>query len=215
MKNIYSTQYKAKMKYLIIFIAAFSLVATSCRVDPKKRFVLSPKEALKAANNQTNIITPHMLADILYVKDSTLNYKFVDLRPPLEFEAGHIEGAINIPFSSITKNNNCKTFLDKDAINILYGSSTEEVVFAGFILSQIGVKNFFIVHGNYSFIKKNIIDNYHVMSANYNPENPKYDFAEMVSKGKGGESTGTIAPTNKMSPATSKKKKESAGGGCN
>ncbi|MBN2746903.1 MAG: hypothetical protein JXR34_09265 [Bacteroidales bacterium] len=197
----------------ILIIVVLALAITSCKVDPKKRFVLSPKEALVAANHQTNIITPHMLADILYVEDSTLKYTFVDLRSPLEFDAGHIRGAINIPFSSITKNNNCRTFLEKDAINILYGSSTEEVVFAGFILQQIGVRNFFIVHGNYDFIKEHIIDNYHVLSANYNPETPKYDFAELVRAGKSGE-TKVKAPAQNFQPVKSGKKKEAAGGGC-
>ncbi len=197
----------------IIVIAVLALAITSCKVDPKKRFVLSPKEALIAANHQTNIITPHMLADILYVKDSSLKYTFVDLRSPLEFDAGHIDGAINIPFSSITKNNNCRTFLEKDAINILYGSSTEEVVFAGFILQQIGVRNFFIVHGNYDFIKEHILDNYHVQSANFNPETQKYDFAELVKAGKSGNSP-VKAPAQTYKPITSGKKTEAAGGGC-
>jgi rhodanese-related sulfurtransferase len=202
------------MKYFILIISVFALVFSSCRVDPKKRFVLSPKEALVAANHQTNVLSPHLLADILYVEDSSLNYVFVDLRNPLEYESGHIEGAINIPFTSMTKNNNCNTFLDKDAINIIYGSSTEEVVFAGFILQQIGVKNFFIVHGNYKHIKENILDKYQVLSASFNPETPKYDFKELVSAGKQGTKSNPKKKEAAIAAPITRKTVEESGGGC-
>lgn len=202
------------MKNILYLVIVISLLSTSCRVDPKKRFVLSPKEALKAANNQTNVITPSMLADILFVKDSTLKYNFVDLRSPLEFDAGHIDGAVNIPFSSMTRNNNCKTFLDKDAINILYGSSTEEVVFAGFILKQIGVDNYFLIHGEYNSIKDNVINHYNVMSASFNPEIPKYDFEEIMKKGKGGGASVSAASSPSSKLPIKRNKKEAAGGGC-
>lgn len=201
------------MKYIIIIVAVLSLAVNSCNIEPKKRFVLSPKQALAVANNQTHFISPQMLADILYVKDSSLNYFFVDLRNPLEYEAGHLEGAVNIPFLSMTKNNNCNTFLNKEAINIIYGSSLEEVVFAGFILQQIGINNFFLVHGNYEFIEANIVKHYEVMSANFNLENSKYDFGEIMNSGNSGGVKSKSPVLKVAGPA--KKGKEGAGGGCN
>jgi hypothetical protein len=129
------------------------------------------------------------------------------------FENGHVKGAINIPFQNMTKNDNCKPFFEGDYTHIIYGSSPEEVIFAGFLLKQIGVNNYFVVLGDYDFIKNNIIDNYNVYSAPYNPEIALYDYAHIVKETAGAE----FAPSNQTSQPAIKiqrRKKEAAGGGC-
>jgi len=202
------------MRYLLLFTVIASLAFTSCGYQQKRKFVLTPEESIKEANSQSNVIPADILADIIHMDDTTLNYRFIDLRPQQEFELEHINGAINIPFNSFTKNNNCHVFFENDHINILYGSSTEEVVFAGYILKQLNIKNFFITLGNYNFIKENIIDHYNVRSAYYNPEIPKYDYKEIMSKAnKSGVKSGSS--TKKVVAAPIKRrKKEAAGGGC-
>ena len=202
------------MRYLIIFTVIASLAFTSCGYQKKKKFVLTPEEAIKVANSQTNVIPAEILGDIIHMEDTTLNYRFIDLRPQQEFELEHLKGAINIPFNSFTKNNNCHVFFDKDHINILYGSSTEEVVFAGFILKQLNIKNFFITHGSYDFIKENIIDHYNVRSAYYNPEIPKYDFKEIMAKANKSGVKANKSTVKTVAVPIKRRKKEAAGGGC-
>lgn len=201
------------MKYIITVLVAFSLAFSSCRVDTEKRFMLSPKEALAIANNQDNILTSKKLADIINNEDSMANYRFVDLRDPLDFETGHIAEAVNIPFSSMSKNNSCGESFSSEFTHIIYGSSTEEVVFAGFALQQIGINNFLILYGDYDYIKNNIIDNFNPKTAILNPETSRYDFKEIMASGNTGEAPKVEAPAMKGIPII-KKKKEAAGGGC-
>lgn len=190
------------------------MALTSCNLAPKKTFKLSPKEALEQANNQANVISPQLLADIYYTKSSESNYRFIDLRPPNVFENGHVEGAINVPFKNMTAGDNCRPFFANDYINIIYGSSPEQVIFAGFMLKQIGVNNYFIVLGDYGFIKDNIIDNYNVYSAPYNPEVALYDYAYIVAETAGAQNQTQSNQASKPAIKIQRRKKEAAGGGC-
>ncbi len=200
-------------KYVIIFLVGL-IALSSCNLSPKKSFKLSPKEALAQANDQANVISPQLLADIYYTKSSAHNYRFIDLRPPNVFENGHVEGAINIPFQNMTKGDNCRPFFAGDLINIIYGSSPEQVIFAGFMLEQIGVNNYFIVLGDYDFIKENIIDNYNVYSAPYNPEIALYDYAHIVAETAGAQNQSQSNQMSKPAIKIQRRKKEAAGGGC-
>jgi rhodanese-related sulfurtransferase len=177
--------------------------------------MLTPQEAASVANSEAEVISPQLLADIYYSQGESSNYQFVDLRTPKVFENGHIKDAINIPFMTITKNNNCKTFLNQDHINIIYGETTEQTIFAGYLLQQLGLKNYFIVLGNYDFIKNNIIDNYNVYSAHYNPEIAQYDYAKIVAETAGAQnySAGSTSKPKVAAPIK-RKKKAAAGGGC-
>ena len=200
-------------KYIFIYLVGI-IAFTSCSTKQSRSFVMTPTEAAKHANSQANVISPQMLGDIYYSDMSTANYQFVDLRTPSKFENGHIHEAINIPFRTMTKNNNCKVFLDQNIVNIIYGESTEQVIFAGFFLQQIGIKNYFIVLGNYQFIKDNIIDHYNVYSAAYNPEIAQYDYAKIVKETAGAQNYSASAKASKPKIAIKRKKKAAAGGGC-
>ena len=200
-------------KYIFIYLVGI-IALTSCGSKQSRSFTMTPTEAAKHANSQANVISPQLLGDIYYSEKNTTNYQFVDLRTPIVFDNGHIEGAINIPFRTMTKNNNCKVFLNQDIVNIIYGESTEQVIFAGFFLQQIGIKNYFIVLGNYEFIKDNIIDHYNVYSAAYNPEIAQYDYAQIVKETAGAQNYSASAKTSKPKVAIKRKKKAAAGGGC-
>lgn len=199
-----------------IFICLIGVLALSSCNNSKRSFLLTPKEAALKASSEANVISPQLLADIYYSEGLTANYQFVDLRTPKIFENGHIKGAINIPFKSMTKNNNCKIFLDPDKINIIYGETSEQTIFAGFLLQQLGLKNYYIVLGNYDYIKDNIIDHYNVYSAPYNPEIAQYDYAEIVSETAGAQNysnTDSNTPSKAAAPIK-RKTKTAAGGGC-
>ncbi len=201
-------------KYIFIYLIGV-LAFSSCSNSKKRSFLLTPKEAAAVAKSEANVISPQLLADIYYSQDKTTNYQFVDLRTPKVYENGHIKGAINIPFVTMTKNDNCKTFLNQDHINIIYGETTEQTIFAGFLLQQLGLDNYFIVLGNYNFIKNNIIDHYNVYSAPYNPEIALYDYAKIVSETAGAQNYSAAASSKpKMAAPIKRKKKAAAGGGC-
>ena len=199
-------------KYIIIYLVGI-LALTSCNSKESRSFVLTPKEAAKA-NSQTNIISPQLLGDIYYSRNNTTIYQFIDLRTPQVFENGHVKNAINIPFRTMPRNKRCRYFLNQDVINIIYGESTEQAIFAGFFLQQIGVKNYFIVLGNYDFIKDNIIDHYNVYSAHYNPEIAQYDYARIVAETAGARNYASSPKAAKPAATFKRKKKSAAGGGC-
>ena len=139
-------------KYLIIILV--SIIALSSCNEEQRRFSLTVEDASKQAVDQEYVLSPQLLADILYSGSNLDTYKFIDLRNPSKFENGHIEGAINIPFRTMNKNNNCKTFIDQNRTNIIYGESTEQAIFAGFFLQQLGIKNYFIILGSYDLYKR-------------------------------------------------------------
>lgn len=202
-------------KYIFIYLIGV-LALTSCNNSHNRTFLLTPKEAAANARSETNVISPQLLADVYYSEDLKAHYQFVDLRTPKIFENGHIKGAINIPFKTMTQNNNCNIFLNKNKVNIIYGETTEQAIFAGFLLQQIGLKNYYIVLGNYDFIKDNIIDHYNIYSAHYNPEIALYDYAKIVSETAGVQnySTSTVSPKSAVAAPIKRKKKTAAGGGC-
>lgn len=201
-------------KYIFIYLIGV-LAFSSCSNSKKRSFMLTPQEAASVAKSEAEVISPQLLADIYYSQGESSNYQFVDLRTPKVFENGHIKGAINIPFVTMTKNDNCKTFLNQDHINIIYGETTEQTIFAGYLLQQLGLKNYFIVLGDYNFIKNNIIDNYNVYSAHYNPEIAQYDYAKIVAETAGAQnySAGSTSKPKVAAPIK-RKKKAAAGGGC-
>ena len=200
-------------KYIFIYLIGI-LAFSSCSNSKKRSFVLTPKEAAAEATSEAEVISPQLLADIYFSQNESANYQFVDLRTPKVFENGHIKGAINIPFVTMTKNNNCKTFLSQDHINIIYGENSEQTIFAGYLLKQMGLKNYFIILGNYDFIKNNIIDHYNVYSAHYNPEIAQYDYAKIVAETAGAQNYSVSTSKPKVSAPIKRKKKAAAGGGC-
>ena len=205
--NIYTMK-----RYLIIIL--ISIVAlTSCTKEQRK-FKLTVEEASLQAVDQAYVLSPQLLADIIYSGSGMASYKFIDLRNPSKFENGHINGAINIPFRTMNKNNNCKTFIDQERVNIIYGASTEQAIFAGFFLQQLGIKNYFIILGSYDFIKNNIIDHYNIYSAHYNPEIAQYDYAKIVSETSGARNYSAKAKKPAAATNFKRKKKAAAGGGC-
>ena len=200
-------------KYIFIYLVGI-FALTACGTKQSRSFTMTPIEAAQHANSQANVISPQLLGDIYYSDKSTSNYQFVDLRTPKVFENGHIEGAINIPFRTMTRNHNCTVFLNQNIVNIIYGESTEQVIFAGFFLQQIGVKNYFIALGNYDFINDNIIEHYNVHSAAYNPEIAQYDYAKIVKETAGAQNYSSSVKSKKPKVAIKRRKKAAAGGGC-
>ena len=200
-------------QYLIIYLVGL-LALSSCNTKQDIRFKLSPEEAAQEANSGSYVISPELLGDIYYSMDKSSNYQFIDLRTPLLYDNGHLKGAINIPFTALSHNHNCETFISQKHINIIYGESTEQVIFAGFLLQQLGIQNYFIILGDYDFIENNIIKHYNVLSAPYNPEIAQYNYAKIVKETAGSQNYSGGGKTAKPTLHIKRRKKAAAGGGC-
>jgi predicted heme/steroid binding protein/rhodanese-related sulfurtransferase len=72
----------------------------------------------------------------------------IDVREPSEYKAGHLDGAINIPYLDVEKN--AKRF-DKETPHIFYCTySAWRAPYAANVMADLGFKNAFILEGGVS-----------------------------------------------------------------
>ena len=81
----------------------------------------------------------------------------IDVREPLEFKSGHIEGALNIPPSELMSGKSAIESMDKDSKIIVYCRSGSRSNATIQILKQKGFTN--LINGiNAEHVKKNYLD---------------------------------------------------------
>lgn len=77
-------------------------------------------------------------------------YLFIDSRDISDFNAGHINGAINIPFHEIDKYKDRLTDLPKDQVYVTYCSSACDVsIDMAYYMVKMGFKKVYIFHGGW------------------------------------------------------------------
>lgn len=77
-------------------------------------------------------------------------YKFIDARDIPDFEAGHIQGAINIPFHEIEKYKERLTNMPKEQVYVTYCSSACDVsIDMAYYMAKMGFKKLYIFHGGW------------------------------------------------------------------
>ena len=206
------------MKNLIklFSISLVVLLFTSCGETPSDaKYDLTPREALAYAQTNEDILTLDEFTDMVYRFQAYTNVQFIDLRTPLEFDAGHLPGAINIPLKSLVNRDNCSVMLNADKVNVLYGTYGDQAIEAGLLLKQVGINNFKICPADYSFIKNDLLNNYSVYTGVYNNEKPRYDYAKVVAETAGAAvGAGNTSAPAPAKPIIKRKKKEAGGGGC-
>lgn len=197
----------------ILAIAVISLGLFSCEnTETYADYQLNPQEALSASISDTDVISPELLASVVYAQNEKVNYQFIDLRNPNDFDNGHVPGAINIPLGKIVKAISSESPLNGNKANILYGASGADAIIAGNILKQAGFNNFYISKGSYNYIKKHIMDEFSIHEVCYNTDKALFDYAKVVATTSGGavSNSGGSGPAVKIT----RKKKEASGGGC-
>jgi rhodanese-related sulfurtransferase len=102
------------------------------------------------AQLKENIVKPVDIkidfAKALYDK----KYRFIDSRDPPDFQAGHIEGAMNIPFHEIEKFRDVLDGLPKDQVYVIYCSSACDVsIDMAYYMAKMGFKKTYIFHGGW------------------------------------------------------------------
>jgi rhodanese-related sulfurtransferase len=203
--------------YIKLFSIGLALVVlSSCGETPSDaKYDLSPKEALAYAQTNEDVIPMDELADMYFRKAEYPNVQFIDLRTPLEFDASHLPGAVNIPIKSLVMRDNCSVMIINDKVNVLYGKSGDQAFEAGLLLKQVGINNFKICPADYSFLKNNLMDKYDVMTGVYDNEKARYDYAKVVAETAGAAaSAGSSSAPAPAKPIIKRKKKEAGGGGC-
>jgi len=77
-------------------------------------------------------------------------YRFLDARDVSDFSAGHIQGAMNIPFHEIEKYKDRFNDLPKDQVYVTYCSSACDVsIDMAYYMAKLGFKKVYIFHGGW------------------------------------------------------------------
>lgn len=109
------------------------------------------EDSLKnAQNNQTDIVKPVDIridfAKALFDK----KYRFLDARDAADYNAGHIQGAINIPYHDLEKYRDKLNALPRDQVYITYCSSACDVsIDMAYAMAKMGFKKVYIFHGGW------------------------------------------------------------------
>lgn len=107
------------------------------------------EDSLKNAKNQ-DIVKPVDIridfAKALYDK----KYRFIDARDPSDYNAGHIQGAMNISFHTIDKYKDVIDGLPKDQVYVIYCSSACDVsIDLAYYMAKQGFKKTYVFHGGW------------------------------------------------------------------
>ena len=77
-------------------------------------------------------------------------YRFIDARDISDFDAGHVQGALNIPFHEIDKYKDRLNDLSKDQVYVTYCSSACDVsIDMAYFMAKMGFKKVYIFHGGW------------------------------------------------------------------
>lgn len=199
----------------VVFVVII-LIALISISQPEHPYELSQKEALELAltSNEMEIIPE----ELQFLKeDNSVKLHFVDLRSPGEFQKGHIEGAVNIPRSSILSEENMEFFESLDSANvaIIYGSDQIQASGPWMILRQLGINNIKMLRGGYNYYSTSSLDIYDMPETPaYMIEVPQYDYVQIVEQTPGiGDVTVETEGPAQVIPVR-KKKTQRAAGGC-
>ena len=201
------------LKLLALFVIPLGIIIAAVPPDRVKHFRLTADELLQEAGVQ--FISPDVVADMLVQKDPSL--RLIDVRTPEEFDAYHMDGAINIPLSSLLSDE-YTDILHQDAyMNVFYSNGSVYANQAWMITRQLGYENNFVLEGGLNYWFGNILSPEAPSLTSPNEEFAKYDFRKSAAAALGGGgvvATDNVAPAVKAvrPPVMSKAKKKPSGG---
>ncbi len=158
-----------QMKYNLYLCIAAALVIAVSACGPPSSFNRTAQELLSAITKEESSIALETVTSALQRQNP--NFLLVDLRVPVEFERGHIDGAVNIPAQNLLERQNLSTIDRKDITVVLYGRNQEQAHGPWLLLKQLGYDNVRLLAGGYTGIATT--DSLSLQ----NPETARYDFA--------------------------------------
>jgi len=77
-------------------------------------------------------------------------YRFIDARDPADYNAGHIQGAMSIPYHDFDKYIEVLDGLPKDHVYVIYCSASCDVsIDMAYAMAKMGFKKVYIFHGGW------------------------------------------------------------------
>ncbi len=122
------------------------------RIQDSLKAVNQKKEdSIKNAQNQTQEFAKPVDIKIDFAKALfDKKYRFIDARDVSDYNAGHVQGAINIPFHEIEKYKDRLNDLPKDQVYVTYCSTACDVsIDMAYYMAKLGFKKVYIFHGGW------------------------------------------------------------------
>jgi len=122
------------------------------RIQDSLKTVNQKKEdSIKNAQNQTQDIAKPVDIKIDFAKALfDKKYRFIDARDVSDYSAGHVQGALNIPFHEIEKYKDRLNDLPKDQVYVTYCSTACDVsIDMAYYMAKLGFKKVYIFHGGW------------------------------------------------------------------
>lgn len=128
-----------------IFIAVLAWFTVAC--GPPSHFDRSAQELLNSISDAENVVT---LQDAeAAIQQKKADFVLVDLRAPIEFERGHLEGAVSIPAQHLLESKSLDVFDNKKAVIVLYGRHQEQAHGPWLLLRQLGYDHVKLLQAGY------------------------------------------------------------------
>lgn len=138
----------SKQRISYILIAILACFTVSC--GPPSRFERSAQELLNSISDADNFVTLQEAEAAIQQKKA--DFVLVDLRAPIEFERGHLEGAVSIPAQHLLESKSLKIFENNKAVIALYGRRQEEAHGPWLLLRQLGYDHVKLLQAGYDGI---------------------------------------------------------------
>lgn len=204
------------LRLLALFVIPLGIIIAAVPPDRVKHFRLTADELLQEAGAGVQFVSPDVVADMLVQKDPSL--RLIDVRTPEEFDAYHMEGAINIPLSSLLSDEYTDILNQEAYMNVFYSNGSVFANQAWMITRQLGYENNFVLEGGLNYWFGNILSPQEPSQTNPNEEFAKYDFRKSAAAALGGGSIvateGSASAVKAVKPPVTAKAKKKAAGGC-
>lgn len=136
------------ISYTLIAVLVWFTVACG----PPSHFERSAQELLISISDSENFVTLQEAEAAIQQKKA--DFVLVDLRAPIEFERGHIEGAISIPAQHLLESKSLQIFNNKKTVIALYGRHKEQAHGPWLLLRQLGYDHVKLLQAGYEGIAK-------------------------------------------------------------
>ena len=132
-----------RISYIVIVVLAWFTVACG----PPSHFERSAQELLNSISDAENVVSLQDAEAAIRAKKT--DFVLVDLRAPIEFERGHLEGAVSIPAQHLLESKSLDVFDNKKAVIVLYGRHQEQAHGPWLLLRQLGYDHVKLLQAGY------------------------------------------------------------------
>ncbi|HKK74197.1 MAG TPA: rhodanese-like domain-containing protein [Saprospiraceae bacterium] len=122
--------------------------------DEQATYKISAAEALLALEEEANTIGLDQAKELVVSGEDQV---LVDLRTLVEFNQGHLDGAISVPFADLLTEASQALFLERESKHfLLYGKSASQASNAWMMLRQVGLEQVKFIPGAYDLVANTV-----------------------------------------------------------